>query len=245
MAVTKEVLNTIARNYHKAEDIPDKHIEDLCQEYSVHWILDKIKGKQRVLELGYGEGILNESLLKAGHEVTLVEGSDLLIEDARKKYGSRLSVIHTLFEDYHPDQKFDAVIASHVLEHVDDPVALMKMVKDWIHPESVVLVIVPNAESIHRRLAVKMGMVPALDTLSPRDHLVGHQRVYSYVEVENDLAKAGFKVAEAGGYFLKVLPNGMMLSYSQELLMALNAISEELPKELLANLAIVAVPKES
>lgn len=240
MSVTKDVLDDIARRYHQATDVPDKHIEDLCQDYSVEWMLKRLEGRKRVLELGYGEGILNEALLKAGHDVTLVEGSDLLIQEAREKYGDRMDIHHTLFEEFHPTQPFDAVVASHVLEHVDDPVAIMKKVHGWLAPDGIALVIVPNAESIHRRLAVIMGLTPALDTLGARDHLVGHQRVYDYKGLEADLKTSGFKVTEAGGYFLKVLPNGMMLSYSQELLMALNTISETLPKEMLANLAVVA-----
>jgi hypothetical protein len=46
---------------------------------------------------------------------------------------------------------------------------------------------------------------------------------------------------DSAGFFLKVLPNSMMLEYSRELLWGLNAISPSLPKNLLANIAAIAI----
>ena len=46
-----------------------------------------------------------------------------------------------------------------------------------------------------RELAA-LGLQPALDTLSPRDHLVGHQRVYDLSSLESDLRASGFEPFE-------------------------------------------------
>ena len=89
-------------------------------------------------------------------------------------------------------------------------------------------------------LAVIMGLQPELDTLGARDRLVGHQRVYSLKTLEEDVLKAGLEVTETNGFFLKVLPNSMMLQYSNELISALNNISPSLPKNILANIGLVA-----
>ena len=48
-----------------------------------------------------------------------------------------------------------------------------------------------------------MGLQPTLDTLSARDHLVGHRRVYGLDTLRADLAGAGFRVDDEFGYFLK------------------------------------------
>jgi len=48
----------------------------------------------------------------------------------------------------------------HVLEHVDDPVAVLRLVKSWLKPGGRVLAAVPNARSIHRQAAVIMGLLP-------------------------------------------------------------------------------------
>jgi hypothetical protein len=103
------------------------------------------------------------------------------------------------------------------------------------------VVVVPNRDSLHRQLAVAMGLQPALDTLSARDHLVGHQRVYDFLTLEQHLRGAGFEVIERRGFFLKTLPNGMMLDHSPALIRALNTVGDSLPPHLMANIAVRAL----
>jgi 2-polyprenyl-3-methyl-5-hydroxy-6-metoxy-1,4-benzoquinol methylase len=237
-------LDKIALDYHTSADVPDKHIEDLCQEYCGRWILQSLGPARRVLELGFGEGIITRALVEDGRQVTTIEGSQILHEKIRREFGSTVDAVHTLFEDYVPTWPFDAVVASHVLEHVEDPVALLKHMLAWVARDGRLIVVVPNKESLHRRLAVIMGLQPELDTLGARDRLVGHLRVYSHATLAKDLRDGGFKLAEATGFFLKPLANSMMLDYSVPLLSAMNEIAPQLPKELLANIGVIAVPAD-
>jgi hypothetical protein len=133
------------------------------------------------------------------------------------------------------------VLALHIAEHVDDPVALFRLVRGWLAPGGAIIVMVPNARSLHRRLAVRMGLQPRLDTLSARDHLVGHQRVYDLAGLRTDLAAAGFTVEEEFGYQLKTVPNSMMGEWPMGLHEALNDISDELAPDVLANIGVRAV----
>jgi hypothetical protein len=114
----------------------------------------------------------------------------------------------------------------------------LKKMKGWLNINGKIIVIVPNKESIHRQLAVIMGLQSELDSLSDRDLLVGHQRVYSMDTLSKDFTEAGLIINEKSGFFLKVLPNSMMLNYSSDLINALNLISSRLPSNLLANIAI-------
>jgi 2-polyprenyl-3-methyl-5-hydroxy-6-metoxy-1,4-benzoquinol methylase len=212
----------------------------VCQKYCGAWIVQAVGTAKRVLELGYGEGIITRMLLDADREVTVVEGAALLHDAVATTFGTRVRAVHSLFEEFSPDAPFDAIIASHVLEHVDDPVALLRRMGAWLSPQGRLVVIVPNKESLHRRLAVLMGLQPALDTLGARDRLVGHQRVYSHATLERDLRAGGFTPLEKTGFFLKPVANSMMLTYSPELLAAMNEIGPQLPMELLANIGIVA-----
>jgi hypothetical protein len=54
------------------------------------------------------------------------------------------------------------------------------------------------------------------------------------------IKNANFKIINKAGFFVKMLPNSMMLEYSRDLLRAMNSIASDLPVELTANLAIVA-----
>ena len=64
-----------------------------------------------------------------------------------------------LFEDFRPAEAFDVVVMEHVLEHVEDPVGILKLAKPWLAPGGQVVIGVPNAHSFHRLAAVKMGLL--------------------------------------------------------------------------------------
>ncbi len=232
-------LERIAQEYHLNAEIPDKFIEDICQEHCCNWLSSLITPADRVVELGYGEGITAERLSQLPEHYTIVEGAPSLVEVAQKKHPN-VEIAACLFEEYSPLERFDKLLALHVFEHVDDPVALGNHLRSWLKPDGEIIVIVPNSYSLHRRLAMLMGLTPTLDALSPRDHLVGHQRVYDLAGLERDLIDSGFEPFERRGFFLKTLPNGMMLNHGPGLIKALNVLGDELPAEMGANLAVRA-----
>ena len=215
-------------------------IENICQEYTFPWLRGHLADAMRVLELGYGDGLVTKDLIDQGHIVTVVEGAKSVVDAAHNKWGSQLTIYHSLFEEFSTAERFDAILATHVLEHLEDPSALLRRVAGWLRPNGQVIVIVPNCESIHRQLAVRMGLQAALDTLGERDYKVGHQRVYSLATLRSDVESAGLEVVEEKGFFLKVLPNAMMLDYQPKLLIALNEVGDLLPARYMANIAIVA-----
>lgn len=244
MNTSMEHLDRVAAEYHTNESISDIHIENLCQEYFIQWLIRQIPEDARVLELGYGDGLVTAALAKAGCTLTLVEGAKILIDRARLKH-PEIECVHSLFEEFHASLTYDVILASHVLEHVDDPQAILRLVSSWLKEAGRIIAVVPNRNSLHRQLAVVMGLQPALDSLSKRDLLVGHQRVYSLQTLEQDILAAGLSVIDSCGFFLKVLPNSMMLHYSRDLLRGLNAISATLPKDLLANIAVIVAKNTS
>ena len=243
MSSRMEELDRIAAEYHLNDAVSDMHIENLSQEFFIEWFVQRIPPGARVLEMGYGDGLVTAALAKRECDPTVIEGAHSLVMRARQRHPD-VECLHELFEEHRPAKPYDVVLASHILEHVDDPRTTLDAMASWVAPRGKVVVAVPNRNSLHRQLAVVMGLQPALDTLSKRDHIVGHQRVYSFETLGEDLRRSGLKVIEKNGCFLKVLPNSMMLDYSRDLLRGLNAISAQLPQELLANIAVVAV-KES
>jgi len=238
MGTKLEDLNKIALDYHLNENIPDMHIENMCQDYFIQWFLKIIKADSDVLELGYGDGIVTRALFSSDCNLTLIEGSELLANLAKQSH-SGIDCQITLFENYKPKSRYDIVLAAHILEHLDDPVSMLKIMRDWVKDDGKLVVVVPNKNSLHRQLSVLMGLQPELDTLSQRDLLVGHQRVYSIELLEEHAIKAGFNIIDKAGFFIKMLPNSMMLDFSRDLLWAMNMISEKLPLNLAANICLV------
>ena len=233
----KSKIESIAKSYHGASQ-DDMHIENLCQQFELDWLREKIRHQSRVIDLGYGDGVVSPALARFT-ELTVVEGSVDLCEKARKSLPESVNVVNALFEDYSPETLADFVVASHILEHVDDPIKLLRRIRSWIKPDGSLIAIVPNKESIHHRIARDMGLISNLDELSKMDLLVGHQRVYGLNELIDHLSESGFIVDEYRGFFLKPLSNGQMLDWSISALKALNEIAETTPPQLCANLAIV------
>lgn len=238
--ITAPALDADARRYYLSGDVADHDIEDLQQQLSIDLLAEAVAGCDRVLELGYGMGRTTRELRRRGVGLEVLEGSPLLASAAREAQPD-LVVHEGLFEAWTPPgAPYDAILAPHVLEHVEDPRALLRRLRGWLAPGGRLVAVVPNAESLHRRLAVRMGLQPRLDTLSPRDHLVGHRRVYALDGLRADLESAGFTCGRELGWFLKTLPNGMMLDFPGSLLEALFTISDELDPRMLANVGVVA-----
>lgn len=244
MKLTPEKLDDFATTYYLNEDVRDIFIEELQQERSLPRVLQSLGGARRVLEMGFGTGLITGALLERGVRAEVVEGSPALRDVALARHAHQGLVVHlAMFEEFEPDEPYDAVMALHVLEHVDDPQEMLAKVASWLAPGGAIVAVTPNRQSIHRNLAVRMGLQPELDTLSARDGLVGHQRVYGLDTLRAELETAGFRVDDEFGYFLKVLPNSMMLDYARPLLEALNGISEDVPAHLLANIGMRGVKR--
>ena len=196
-----EELERIASDYHSSTDTKDKFIEDISQYSFCNWVEENYPSHLNVCEMGYGEGITAKILNAYFQNYHVIEGAPSLVEKAKNVIPG-ISIEQTLFEDYLPSDKFDTILALHVLEHVDNPIDVLNMMKKWIKPDGEIIILVPNKNSIHRLLAMEMGLINNLDELSQRDHLVGHQRVYDFDWLKSDVNKAGFKVVREAGFFL-------------------------------------------
>jgi 2-polyprenyl-3-methyl-5-hydroxy-6-metoxy-1,4-benzoquinol methylase len=239
--LTPEALDAYAETYYLNPAIADVDIEELGQRLSVGRTIEAIGGAKRVLEMGFGTGLMTGELLARGVPIEVVEGSPKLCAVACEKHADEGLVVHeALFERFSPEEPYDAVLALHIAEHVDDPVELFGVVHGWLAPGGSIIVVVPNAQSLHRRLAVRMGLQARLEDFSPRDHLVGHQRVYDLEGLRGDLAAAGFSAEEEFGYQLKTVSNAMMADWPVELLAALIDISGEIAPAMLANIGVRA-----
>ena len=199
----------------------------------IPWLIEQTRETPNIIDLGWGSGLVARALGEAGRSVRLVEGSKAACNEARQYKG--IDAACAMFEDYTPTYAADVVIASFVLEHVADPVALLKRCAQWA-PR--LIAVIGNAESWHRRLAVAMGLQPRLDTLSARDEAVGHYCVYDRHSIAAQLSEAGWRIKSMKGIMLKALPNSMMTHFDERLIRAMCEADVE-PRDA-ANIAIVA-----
>lgn len=221
-------LDSVAQEYRQPDAgrrVDQKLISQLVSR-AIPWMTGP-----EVLEMGSGDDQWTQRLVEHFGHSHLVDGSRTLIEAARRKYGDKLITYHSLFEELDPGKQFDTVLSSLVLEHVEDPAEVLAKAAKWLKPDGHLVVIVPNAFSLHRRLAVTMGLARAADELGESDVRLGHRRVFTIASIETAIAKAGLQVVRKAGWFTKLLPQGMMTGFSDALLEGLMKLGDELPME--------------
>lgn len=118
---------------------------------------------------------------------------------------------HNLIEELDVDEQFDTVTMLNVLEHVADPVEVLRKAASLLSNDGTLIVHVPNAYAVNRRLAVLMGTLETCEELSPFDiNVAGHRRSYTLKTLKADIEKAGLRITATGGVFYKMLSTPQM-----------------------------------
>jgi SAM-dependent methyltransferase len=98
-----------------------------------------------LLEIGFGNANILDRLQSYGWLVEGVEADPVAVENARKK---GLNVrLGDLIDQHYPDESFDAIVSSHVIEHVPDPLELLIECHRILRPEGRLVFYTPNANS--------------------------------------------------------------------------------------------------
>lgn len=191
-----------------------------------------------VLELGPAEGLMTEILYKdedsfaqwsGGGRYSIVEGSSIFARALKEKYPGA-DVNACLIEDYKPKMKYENIILGHVLEHVEHPAAVLAGCREWLADGGRIFAAVPNACSIHRQAAVKMGLLDSVYDFSKKDRRHGHQRVFDREMFGQLFAEAGLKIVKSGGYWLKPLSDRQIeADWTQDMVEAFLLLGEEYP----------------
>jgi 2-polyprenyl-3-methyl-5-hydroxy-6-metoxy-1,4-benzoquinol methylase len=165
---------------------------------------------ESVLDLPCGDGTLTEIFSRNFKKVVGVDASSKHLFEARKRLPN-VEFYESLIEEFAPKEKFDSIFMLNILEHLDDPVSVLQKVSSWLNPGGVIVVQVPNADAINRRINLLMGSINSCDELSPFDiNVAGHRRYYRMSSLVDDIQKAGLKVKSTGGVFYKMLSTVQM-----------------------------------
>ena len=132
-------------------------------------------------------------------------------EKRAEKNGVTNTEFHfSLFEEFNSEKKYDYIFASYILEHVLDPVEVLKVARKALKDDGILFVIVPNANALSRQLSVHMGFYDDLKSLTENDIYHGHRRVYDRVDLNKDIEASGFYNISQGGIMLKILADFQM-----------------------------------
>lgn len=161
-----------------------------------------------VLELGCYKGAFTKRLVPLFEDITCVEASDEAIESAKKQLGDKVKFVNALFENVMLPSKYDNIILTHVLEHIDDPIIVLKRINnEWLSDNGRFFLVCPNANAPSRQIAVKMGLISHNSAVTPAEGAHGHQITYTLDTLERDVRAAGLNVIHRSGIFFKALAN--------------------------------------
>lgn len=161
-----------------------------------------------LLELGSFKGDFTRRFLPYFDDITCVEASDEAIAIAKEEFGHKVKFYNSLFEKLSLPDKYDNIVLTHVLEHIDDPVALLKRINnEWLSENGRFFLVCPNANAPSRQIAVKMGLISHNSAVTPAEREHGHNITYSLDTLERDVRAAGLNVVHRSGIFFKALAN--------------------------------------
>lgn len=101
-----------------------------------------------VLDIGCGNGIISRSLGAAGFKVLGVDVSEKAIEKARSlnKFSNVRFEVRSAEQLVAGGQQYEAIICSEVLEHLHQPDNLLKVLRQVLKENGVLIVTVPNGK---------------------------------------------------------------------------------------------------
>lgn len=142
------------------EKLSDRGYEDSqdSRVLQMQWLLDRAlsarRGAKTLLDIGAAAGLLVKLARESGLDAQGVEPSHALVATAARLHGVGLiqgTVPHPQLRGAH----FDIVFLADVIEHVPDPVALLRDAGELLAPGGVLVVVTPDVGSVARRLLGK------------------------------------------------------------------------------------------
>ena len=158
-------------------------------------IISLVKGSGlRVLDIGCGTGSLGALIKKEGNWVGGVELSDQAAAEARTRLDQVWQFdIESEWPAELQKQDIDVVVIAEVLEHVFDPVIVLKHIRGSLKQDGHVVITTPNFLTWTNRVRFLFGSF-AYQMEGMFDF--GHIRWFTYAYLKKVLTEAGFTIRE-------------------------------------------------
>jgi len=147
---------------------------------------------KKVLEIGCATGAVSKRLKENGCEVIGVE-IDSGAAQLAKKYCQNVIIgdVESMRDIPYPDEYFDVILLSDVLEHLKSPLVLLRRVKKYLKDDGCLVVSIPNVANWKIRLGLLWGKFNYEDCgILDRTHL----RFFNEKGARRLLENAGFEI---------------------------------------------------
>jgi 2-polyprenyl-3-methyl-5-hydroxy-6-metoxy-1,4-benzoquinol methylase len=157
-------------------------VRDIAGRY-LSWVTGVPKG--RLLEIGCGNGEYLRRMEDLGWDAQGIEPDAQAAKIAQEQLGVKV-IAETLEKADLADDCFDAVVLNHVIEHIPDPLTLLRQCLRLLKPEGQMVILTPNLQGLGHRVFQRDWA-----NLDPPRHL----RLFSPAALRSTAKQAGFEVA--------------------------------------------------
>lgn len=175
---------------HSATDYESAAISGSIKFPEIFGHIRKFKPSGDFFEIGCGMGYFLDYVRKQGYTTSGIEYAKLGVETCRNKFG--LDVVQSSFEDYEerPD-RYDVVFMGDVLEHLVQPLEMLKKVWRMTKPSGIVAIEVPSMfNTLVGKLAVAGYTLLGSQKKMPMPPY--HVNEFVPLTLRSALARAGF-----------------------------------------------------
>lgn len=219
-------LDAVAKSFDYSQGVNGQMIGYVAHKVLEILTRDSERYDGLLLEMGPAEGKSTEILYRSIPQLEVLDGSAHYVALLKSKYPN-LTIHHSLFEDFVPKHEYDSILMSHILEHVEDPEQVLSLATKWLKPGGLLIASVPNADSIHRIIGERLGLIKEVTELNESDLKVGHRRVFTKHSFEELITSEGLTIELSTGFFLKFFANSELEArFKPELLEQLMSMGE-------------------
>ena len=152
---------------------------------------------KRILDIGSGPGFFLRRAKRRGWDVIGIEPSPLASDYANKQ---NIHTIQKFFQEVAPNEigKFDAIHTFDVLEHVNNPIAVIEKAYSLLKKNGVIVVEVPNdfnpLQKLAQKTLKKKEWWVTLSSWSKNSGNIQHLNYLNFSSISDLLKRTGFKI---------------------------------------------------
>jgi len=176
-------------NYRYANGARNSIAQD---EFMMFSLLPQKNGK--LLDVGCGTGAIGDELRKRGFEVTGLDFSEVAISKCRdKKMEARVCDVDKEGLPF-PDESFDVVWGGDIIEHLFDPIFVLKEAFRVLKKDGALIISVPNNFPLNKRIKLCLSGKSPQSNIYRKAGQCKHHTFFSWELLSYMLSEASFKV---------------------------------------------------